>query len=77
LSGHSRKLCGTGLNTGHVRSAQHFKSSPLDFSLLEIEKLIEEVTANDKQLEEGKEEQAQTISYLSKSLHHSKVLVEK
>jgi hypothetical protein len=49
----------------------------LDFSLLEIEKLIEEVTANDKQLEEGKEEQAQTISYLSKSLHHSKVLVEK
>ena len=62
LPSHSGKLCDAGLKPGHVRSALRFKSSLLDLSLHEIEKLIEEVTANDKQLEEGKAEQAQTIS---------------
>jgi hypothetical protein len=64
LPGHSNQLCGARTHPGHVRFVPRFKNPTLDLSLQKVEKLIVEVTANDKQLEEGKAEQAQTISYL-------------
>ncbi len=74
---HYKQLCGNRSFGGNVHSASRFPTTPLDLSLLEIETLIAEAQANDKQLAAGRAEQAQTISHLSKSLMQSKEIMEK